>query len=279
MVTRPRRKAQASASPPSTVAALAVSPHGLFHLDPHAPDAAELPARRLAAFAVSSAHGLLHLASDELGAALPPSLAFGRELAKLFFARLCAIPDLEATRAHLAIPPPADELAALADAAPPMLGAEYLSAQVLAEAWSAIEAEAQRQIDAFTGPVEQYLHEKSPLWNAVGRVHFHLAENKGDARAPFAFLATYATKLSKAARVQHAPLGRAIEEYAGAADKGMLLRLLQPVQRAAEKSAFLKELVASGEIFHPLAWTPREAYAFLQDIPAFEESGVLVRVP
>ena len=38
-------------------------------------------------------------------------------------------------------------------------------------------------------------------------------------------------------------------------------------------------MVESGEIYHPLAWTPREAYRFLQDIPIFEESGLVVRVP
>ncbi len=164
-------------------------------------------------------------------------------------------------------------------AAPPMLGAEYLDADVLAAAWASLLAEVQRELAAFPGPVADYLHAKSPLWNAVGRVHFHLAENKGNEVAPFAFLATYATSLSRQERVQHAPLGRAVEESAGAADKSALLALLRPVQKAAEKSAFLRELVASGEIFHPLAWTPREAYAFLQDIPAFEESGVVVRVP
>ena len=52
-----------------------------------------------------------------------------------------------------------------------------------------------------------------------------------------------------------------------------------PIQRATERSPLIKELVESGEIYHPLAWTPREAYRFLQDIPIFEESGLVVRVP
>ncbi|MBP6707941.1 MAG: DEAD/DEAH box helicase, partial [Candidatus Accumulibacter sp.] len=48
---------------------------------------------------------------------------------------------------------------------------------------------------------------------------------------------------------------------------------------AAEKSPWLKSLVDSGAIFHPLAWSPSEAYRFLRNIPAFEESGVVVRIP
>ena len=38
-------------------------------------------------------------------------------------------------------------------------------------------------------------------------------------------------------------------------------------------------MVNSHEIYHPQRWTPREAYRFLQDIPIFEESGLVVRVP
>jgi non-specific serine/threonine protein kinase len=283
MATRSRPTPPSTPGDASPALALAVSPRGALHLDPHAPDAqpvaAAVAARVTAAFAAGPGQGLVDLGSAELGASLPPSLAFGRELAKLFFTRLCAVPDLEAARAALDVPAPAGELAAMVLAAPPMLGAEYLSVAALTGAWAAILAEVRRELGAFAGPATEYLQAKSPLWNAVGRVHFHLAENKRDASAPFAFLATYATSLSRQERVQHAPLGRAVESSAGASDKDALLALLRPVQKAAEKSAFLRELVASGEIFHPLAWTPREAYAFLQDVPAFEEGGVIVRLP
>ena len=58
-----------------------------------------------------------------------------------------------------------------------------------------------------------------------------------------------------------------------------MLNLLLPVSRAAESSEWVKRLVDSGEIYHPLAWSPREAYAFLQAIPLLESSGLIVRVP
>lgn len=272
--------------------ALAVSPQGAFYLDSFnhstsdtASDASSgrLPSsvadRITAAFSRSLAQGLIHLGTAELSTDLPASLALGRELAKLFFTRLCAVPDLEAQRDHLAVPAPLEELEALAASAPPMLGGEYLSVGALAGAWSRIEAEVKGEIAAFSGPLQGYLQGKSAVWNVVGRVCFHLAENRGDERKPFAFMATYATRLSKEARVQHAPLGRAIEELAGVGDGRRLLALLEPVQRAAEKSAFLKQLVDSSEIFHPLAWTAKEAYAFLQDTAELEASGVVVRVP
>ncbi len=113
----------------------------------------------------------------------------------------------------------------------------------------------------------------------VGRVHFNLAENRLDAETPFAFLATYTTRLSAHANAQHLPLGRALTEYAGAANRSRLLSLLLPVQRAAEQCGWLKSMVDSGEIFQPLRWTPTEAYRLLTDVPRLEAAGVLVRVP
>ncbi len=58
-----------------------------------------------------------------------------------------------------------------------------------------------------------------------------------------------------------------------------MLTLLLPVSRAAESSGLVRRLVDSGEIYHPLAWSPREAYEFLRDIPVLESSGLTVRVP
>lgn len=108
---------------------------------------------------------------------------------------------------------------------------------------------------------------------------FHLAENKGNHEAPFAFLATYTHRLSDKGNTQYLPLGRALQEYAGEKNKAQILQLLLPVQKGAKESVFLKSLVDTGEIFHPLAWDPKDALCFLKDIPIFEASGVIVRVP
>jgi non-specific serine/threonine protein kinase len=112
-------------------------------------------------------------------------------------------------------------------------------------------------------------------WHLVGRVHFNLAENRRDDEAPFAFLATYTTHLSTQARAQHL----ALSEYAGAANKPRLLSLLLPVQRAAAECPWLERMVEEGEIYHPLRWTPAEAFQLLTDVPRLEAAGVIVRVP
>ena len=81
------------------------------------------------------------------------------------------------------------------------------------------------------------------------------------------------------ARVQYQPLSKALQQYAGAKDKKTLVKLLSPVHLASQTSPLVKELVDSGDIYQPLAWTPPQAYRFLKEVPVFEESGVLVRLP
>src|SRR5262249_13528079 len=128
-------------------------------------------------------------------------------------------------------------------------------------------------------PAQAFLKRRCPTWNLVGRVHFNLAENRKDADAPFAFLATYTTGLSVEGKVQHLPLGKALKNYAGARNRERLLSLLMPVQRAAERCGWLNAMINAGEIYHPLRWSPAQALQLLKDAPALEGSGVVVRMP
>ncbi len=265
--------------------ALYLSPQGHLHVREVAgPDGTAMdgPAgkRIHAAFDLGPAHGLLHLATTELQTSLPPPLAYARDFARLYLTRLCQTPVDGASGTVPPVAPPSQtDLAFQVLQAPPMQGCEYLSFDVLLSWWSELDTLVRSEIEHHAGGVQAYLSERNPQWRLVGRVTFHLAENKRDPQHPFAFLATYIPKLSAQGRVQHEPLGKALQEYAGAKNRSALLSLLVPIQRATERSPLIKELVESNEIYHPLAWGPREAYRFLQDIPVFEESGLVVRVP
>ena len=183
-----------------------------------------------------------------------------------------------ATRVELPLPGET-ELAALVAGMPPMQGSEYVSVGVLADVWRSMGEALAAELKASGQSLSAFLKDRNAAWNLVGRVHFNLAENRKDEDAPFAFMATYTTRLSAQAKAQHVPLGRALQEYSGAGNKDRLLSLLVPVQKAAEQSPWLKELVESGEIYHPLRWTPTEAQMFLKDTLALERAGVVVRMP
>ncbi len=228
-----------------------------------------------------SGHGLLALAFDAPAIALPFDLAFWRDFAAQFVTEICARPQPpEPSRAMVALAAPDDDLlGGLVDGAPPMQGGEYLTVCVLADLWQAMNTALSTELADSRQPIGDFLKRRSPSWRLVGRVHFNLAENRKDESAPFAFMATYTTRLTTAEQAQHLPLGRALKEYAGAANKDRLLSLLLPVQKAAEACGWLKAMVDAGEIYHPLRWTPAEAQFLLRDVPLLARAGIIVRMP
>ncbi|MES2129237.1 MAG: DEAD/DEAH box helicase [Pseudomonadota bacterium] len=263
----------------SLAPALAVSPSGHFHLDLGPGGAAAIAPAIRAAFERNAAAGLLYLGARELTTPLPTSLAFGRELAHLFMTRLCAAPDLAQQWDRLALPAPTTELAALLAGIAPMPGAEYVDLACLQRLWADLLTQARAEIAQEAGDVQAWLKGKHSSWTMLGRVCFHLAENKANPDQPFAFLATYAATMSQQAKVQHVPLGRALQEFAGEDNRDALLRLLLPVHKASEHCPWLAALVASGAIFHPRAWSSAEAHQFLTAIPVLEANGIVVRIP
>ena len=261
-------------------ASLRLTPHGHLILEESA-DAVELDERTAShlvdAFARGSGHGLLRLGAAELGQALPPLFLWWRGFAGRYVGALClqssgtGVPDIE--------PPSESDLASLVLTAPMMTGAEYLTTDVLRALWQEIAAALTASLAAAKTDLQSFLKSLNPAWNLVGRVHFNLAENRRDADAPFAFLATYTTQLLSQARAQHVPLGQALREYAGAANRDRMLALLLPVQRASETCEWLRPMLDAGELFHPLRWTPREASQLLASVPDLERAGVIVRMP
>ena len=240
----------------------------------------ELAKRLQEAFARGPGHGLLQLGAGEVGAVLPPVFSYWREYGARYVTLVCTYPGVQELGEKIRIPAPLlEDLHALASAAPPMTGAEYLTAEVLQALWTEIDESFCVELAASKCSVQDFLKHRHTAWNLVGRVYCNLAENRKDEAAPFAFLATYTTHLSAHAKAQHLPLGQALREYTGAKNKERLLSLLLPVQRAAETCSWLREMVDAGEIFHPLRWTPAEAFRLLADIPKLESAGVIVRMP
>lgn len=260
---------------------LTITPHGhlLVRELPLETGDRKLSAALLEAYREGPAHGMLRSASTEIDAALPPSFDFARSIARLYLTKLCAAATGQPDEAIPELPPPAADLERAILQAPPMTGLEYLAPEVLANWWRDLDTFARQEIGKHPGGAHGYLRERNPQWRFVGRVTLHLAENKRDPAYPFAFLATYANGLTATGKVKHEPLGRALQQYAGEQNREAMLTLLLPISRAAESSELIRRLVDSGEIYRPLAWTPREAYDFLQAIRLFESSGLIVRVP
>jgi non-specific serine/threonine protein kinase len=197
------------------LASLSLTPRGhlLFIVEDDAFSLSSALVHRLGtAFGRGSGHGLFELGAGEVATALPADLSYWRDFGARLVTAICTHPDLAAN--HAIIPAPAlDDLDAFVAAAPPMVGAEYLTASVLEALWTEAATAFRSELVESKESVESFLHRRNAAWHLVGRVHFNLAENRRDDEAPFAFLATYTTRLSTEAKAQHLPLGRALSEY------------------------------------------------------------------
>ena len=212
---------------------------------------------------------LLALASDRPA---EPDLAFWRNYARRYLSSLCQQPA-----GQPAPVPPEAERQMLVRGAPPMEGGEYLSSESLAHLWQHLDHWVHSQVTA--DGLDAFLQNHAPRWRQVGRVYFHLAENKENEELPFAFLATYTTGLSQGGRLQHVPLRKSLEQYAGERNKQALVKLLSPIQRSAESCPWVEEMLQSGHIYQPLAWPVEKAYKLLQSVPQLEEAGLSVLLP
>ncbi len=261
---------------------LGLLPSGHLHCFPSIADdttGKAIPSASLSnAFAHSVSEGLFTLTARKSGTDLSPSLQYWRNFGRQYLSERCLMAQADPQQPEPIAPYTAAQTLPLLRSAPPMRGAEYLSAQILQDIRSSLDDWVCLQIQA-AGGLDALLAKSAPQWHQVGRVCFHLAENKNDPDFPFAFMATYAPELSEQGRIRHQPLGHALQEYAGAKNKKALIRLLSPVQLAAQSSSLIRELVDTGDIYHPLAWSSEDAYAFLKGAPQYEQCGVVVRLP
>ena len=220
--------------------------------------------------------GLFVLAAEKIDAAGSQTLRYWQTVADRYLTELCHVP--ESTDAIIITNPGVGEFSTWLLTAPPMVGGEYLSEETLLAIWVVLDQWVHRAIDA-AGGLKAFLQTRAPKWHQVGRVCFHLAENKADEAYPFAFLATYSTGFGSGGKLKHLPLRKAMEQYAGAKNRSALIKLLSPVQQAASQVRWVEDLVDSGEIYQPLAWTTESAYQFLRTAAELEEAGLMIRLP
>src|SRR5471032_2693318 len=109
------------------------------------------------AFGRGAGHGLLWLGADEVGTALRPVLSYWRELGTRYVTALCALPGIgEGAKPSVPIPAEA-ELHTMAAAVPPMTGAEYLTAALLADLWRGMDAAFDIELSEAKLSVQEFL--------------------------------------------------------------------------------------------------------------------------
>ncbi|MFI5343114.1 MAG: DEAD/DEAH box helicase [Chlamydiales bacterium] len=264
-------------------AELILSPKGEVYLSHGVQSSEQLPSavfERIKLFFDKGASiGLLQLGIQDFSS-LPASFLFWQMFSRRLITAVCKFIHVVDGQKLPDIPvPDQEELHEITSQALLIKGGEYLNPDVLRAIWQRVALALQQELQSTSCSLQEYLQQYNSRWNLVGRVCFHLAENKNHVERPFAFLATYTTKFSQHSTPQHLPLKRALQDYGAEKERDALLSLLLPIQKAAAQSRFIKELVDSGAVFQPQTWTANQAHQFLREIPLMEASGLVVRVP
>ena len=263
----------------TTTFQLVLSPHGRLWLDQRNGDGEAVDDAMRQAFAASAAHGLLAMAARrQESEMLSAEWLFWREFAHAYLVAMAHAPEASEGGKIAEIVPPTELFFGLSLRIPAMRGAEYAAPAVFAQLWRELDVLARAEARS-AGGLKPWLARIHPALHLLGKVTFHLAENKRAPETPFAFMATYTHRLSAQEKPVHLPLGRALQEYAGAKNQTALRALLEPVQLAAERSAWARDLLDSRRIFQAQAWTPAHAYAFLREVPTLETCGIITRIP
>ncbi len=247
-----------------------LSPTGSLHLD------SDQASTLSTIFSNDWREGWFTLAAEKLRTDHQPSLRYWQEIAGAYITQLCHL-SKEEQFSPIESPSP-EYLSEWVLKAPPMPGGEYLSLVVLRVLWEQLNLWVEQACKK-NGDIHNFLKKRAPKWQQVGRVCFHLAENKKNEQRPFAFLATYSTGFNASGKLKHLPLKKALEQYSGEKNRQALVKLLTPVQNAVDRCPWVKQLVEKSEIYQPLSWSANQAYQLLNSVSDLEESGLSVRIP
>ncbi|CAM4416779.1 MAG: RNA polymerase-associated protein RapA [Legionella sp.] len=263
-------------------ATLSVSPSGILHVVHHTnnqtPCAYIAQSHFVDAFANSPEEGLFALVTSKIEDDWSLALTYWREFVAMYVEQLSQQAYDISKALNIGLPSE-EALQHWVLKVPPMPGGEYVTIDVLRSIWSSFDTWCCAKVSSHKDGVAGFLKKHLPAWLPLGRVCFHLAENKQDEDYPFAFMATYATQLAHSHEMQHKPLKHALQEYAGHHNKTALYHLLKPIHEAAIHCEWVREILESHDVYHPMAWTPAEAYQLLQSIVQLEEAGLMVKCP
>ena len=179
-----------------------VSPNKTLHLEGESSDDS---IGLFNAFSLGVGHGLLFLNTDDyLSKYLSEeeSLLYWRGFSKFYLSLFVTIQNLDTVDpAKIKIELPTDDLNRFIKAAPLMKGAEYIDEECLSYIWQQIEEALKIEILQSDSSISEFFIAKYPSWNLLGKICFHLAENKNSSATPFAFLATYAHQINNEGKI------------------------------------------------------------------------------
>ncbi len=241
-------------------------------------DRRQVEARIYDIYAADHARAFLAIGCIHPAFRLSPSVEYWRSISAAYVHELLVHPQTEVVREKQCIELPGEKVVEWAARVPAMVGSELVDADFIASIWTLLRDAFVREVTGRSESIEDILRLLAPGQALLTyRIQFHLVENRQEEETPFAFLATYSAQNDATGRLMHLPLENALKEFGD--DTRKLIDLLASVKRAAAGSDLIRSIMDSREIFHPLRFTPGEAYQFLLEAPLYEQVGILCRIP
>lgn len=233
-------------------------------------------------FSSSNAAGLFYLIQENQLESIPSSFFYFKKMIKDFITRICHFAEGQTDEIDtvLASVKPDDSFFTFTVMdAPIMSGAEYITTEFLSGLWQELGTFLKNESLKSGENWRLYIQKLNPAWANVGKLVFHLAENKSpkSPAEPFIFMITFIHRLSEQEKPKHLPFSSAIKLYEK--DKSALLALLKPLHIVAKKSDFIAGIIDTPYLYSTVALSADTAFQFIKDIPHFEETGIIVRMP
>ena len=206
------------------------------------------------------------------------SCFFYRKLARDYAANICFLRDRSSAEVFEAALPAEDEIVRILYDRPPLPGGEYVDVsavqQMLRELAGYLKSLWENE---FSAPAD-WLITQLPEFGDVGKITFHLAENKQDldGEHPFLFLCTFVHRLDGQDEPRHLPLANALKLFA--VQKEKISQLLQTIQKAGKCCTVIGELLENQRIFQVVPFTAADAYTLLNAHDVLENSGIALRM-
>jgi non-specific serine/threonine protein kinase len=205
---------------------------------------------------------------------ITPGMNYLHFISEYFIKALSYLPGIEVLREKVELELSKEDERDLLEGMPFIIGMEHVTKEWLVLQWQSLLKTFQDLISNTKLSVQEFFERLNTEIHIADRVYFHLVEQKNGPK-PFAFLATYSVEKNNKAK--HLPLKHALESFKD--DQKKLIQLISSVIKASEKSAFISDVLTSGELYAPLGLTEKEAYGFLKDIEIYESFGIMCRIP
>ncbi len=131
-----------------------------------------------AAFDDGSVAGILELATHTGTTDVSASVKYWREFGQLFLSQLCAHEAIEEPVEACRVPTPDKAIRSLSLSVPPLIGGENVTVPRLESLWEEMNLFLLSEAKGFAGTLRDFIGKRFPFWVHVGRVYFHLAENR-----------------------------------------------------------------------------------------------------